>query len=195
AYITAAQQSGGRGYLMYECTVTTAIPGTETASAYRSKPGYFRRPWQATTSEVVFYNTTIETTDFTGFEGQSLIDPLGWQNTLGGESSMMYEYGTIELSGVDNSQARASWSTLLTAPELSDGTDITTFNFTKGNDDWDPLPGLIADDMTGVSSTIPVSSVNVHAYGNQVFVSNVTSNTQINMYNLNGVLMKSFKTN
>ena len=108
---------------------------------------------------------------------------------------MMYEYGTIELSGVDNSQSRASWTTLLTAPELSDGTDITTFNFTKGNDDWDPLPGLIADDMTGVSSTIPVSSVNVHAYGNQVFVSNITSNTQINMYNLNGVLMKSFKTN
>lgn len=195
AYITAAQQSGGRGYLMYECTVTTAIPGTETASAFRSKPGYFGRPWQATTSEVVFYNTTIETSDYTGYEGQSLIDPVGWQNTLGGESSMMYEYGTNELSGEDNSPSRAEWSTLLATPQLLDGTDITTFNFTKGDDGWDPLPGLIANDITGVNGAIPTSSVDVHAYGDRVFVSNVQSDTWIDVYNLNGVLVKSLKTN
>ncbi|MEZ4951618.1 MAG: pectinesterase family protein [Saprospiraceae bacterium] len=113
SYLTAAQQGSGRGYLMYECNVSSAIPGIESASTYRAKPGYFGRPWQATTSEVVFFNTNIETSDFPGSEGKSLIAPLGWQNTLGGESSMMYEYGTVEESGEDNGGSRASWSTLL----------------------------------------------------------------------------------
>jgi hypothetical protein len=147
AYITAAQQSTGRGYLMYECTVTTAQPLVETASIYRAKPGYFGRPWQANTSEVVFFNTTIETSNFPGSVGNSLILPLGWQNTLGGTSSGMYEYGTTEQSGVNNTPFRASWSTSLTNPVLNDSTPITTFNFTKGNDNWDPFPLLIANDQ------------------------------------------------
>ncbi len=153
AYITAAQQSTGRGYLMYECTVTTAQPLVETASTYRAKPGYFGRPWQATTSEVVFYNTTIETSNFPGSVGNSLIMPLGWQNTLGGTSSGMYEYGTIEQSGVNNTPSRASWATALTNPILNDGTPITTFNFTKGNDNWDPFPALIAGDQPATCFT------------------------------------------
>jgi len=149
AYITAAQQSSGRGYLMYECTVTSASPGIENASTYRSKPGYFGRPWQATTSEVVFYNTTIETTNFAGSEGLSLIQPIGWLNSLGGESKMMYEYGTKEASGANNQSGRASWSTILTEPILTDGTAINPFNFTKGTDDWNPLADLIAGDVAG----------------------------------------------
>ncbi|MCB0644512.1 MAG: hypothetical protein KDC44_22865, partial [Phaeodactylibacter sp.] len=76
-YITAAKQNSGRGYLMYECRVTSALPGTESASNYRSKPGYFGRPWQANTSEVVFYKTTVETSDYPGDEGNSLIEPIG----------------------------------------------------------------------------------------------------------------------
>ena len=140
SYLTAAQQTTGRGYLMYKCEVKSPIPGIETASTYYSKPGYFGRPWQANTSEVVFYKTTVDTSGYPGFVGKSLITPIGWNNTLGGESSKMYEYGTTELSGVDNSSNRASWSTVLTKPVLTDGTDITTYNFTKGTDDWDPLP-------------------------------------------------------
>lgn len=144
AYLTAAQQQGDeRGFLMYECAVTSAVPDTESASATGSKPGYFGRPWQATTSEVVFYNTTIEASEFPGSEGKSLISPEGWRNTLGGESAKMYEYGTMEASGEDNSASRASWATLLNAPTLSDGTEISPFNFTKGSDDWDPIPGLL----------------------------------------------------
>ena len=139
-YITAAQQSSGRGYLMYKCAVRSAVPDVESASAYVSKPGYFGRPWQATTSEVVFYNTTVDVSGYPGNEGQSLITPVGWASTLGGESNLMYEYGTNELSGEDNTSSRASWSTVLTSPVLSDATDINTFNFTKGTDDWDPLP-------------------------------------------------------
>ncbi|WP_017732187.1 pectinesterase family protein [Nafulsella turpanensis] len=168
SYLTAAQQREGRGYLMYETTVRSAIPGVETASTYLAKPGYFGRPWEATTSEVVFYNTTVETSDYPGSEGESLIMPLGWQNTLGGESSMMYEYGTIEESGVDNSDKRASWSTVLAEPVLSDGTEITPFNFTKGNDGWDPIATLIAEEekpdeeVTGINDGIGASGLQVY---------------------------------
>ena len=109
SYITAAQQSSGRGYLMYECKVTSAEPEIETASAYRSKPGYFGRPWQANTAEVVFYNTTIGTSNHPDYNGQSLIKPEGWNNSLGGTSPLCYEYGTIEETE-DAASARADWS-------------------------------------------------------------------------------------
>lgn len=194
-YITAAQQSSGRGYLMNNCTVNSTVAGTETASQYGSKPGYFGRPWAATTSEVVFYNTVVETSEFPGEEGTSLIEPIGWENTLGGESIMMYEYGTNELSGEDNIPFRAGWSTVLTDPVLNDGTDITNFNFTKGNDGWDPLPDLIASDPVGIHEKVPVTAVAVHSYGNTVYISNVKSDTQIRIFDTNGVLFKTLKTN
>lgn len=195
SYLSAAQQSSGRGYLMYECNVTTAIPVTETASVYRSKPGYFGRPWEATTSEVVFYNTTIETSNYPGSEGLSLIKPLGWQNTLGGTSAKMYEYGTIENSGVNNTSSRASWSTSLTSPTLTDETAITTLNFTKGSDGWDPIPQLVSSDPLGIKNYQANSAVNVYAYKNNIVVSNVKSTTKVFVYGLNGSLVKSFETN
>jgi len=142
SYITAAQQTTARGYLMYECRVTSAIPGIETASLYLSKPGALGRPWQGTTSEVVYYKTTIDSTNSPGFEGKSMIQEAGWNSTLGGPSEKCYEFGTIEMSGEDNSSKRVSWSKILTEPILTDGTEITTFNFTKGTDDWDPIPAL-----------------------------------------------------
>ncbi len=130
AYLTAAQQSSGRGYLMYNCTVTSTTPGIDTASETRSKPGYFGRPWQANTAEVVFYNTVVETTDYPDAKGKSLIVPQGWNNTLGGESQKVYEYGTIELSGEDNTSGRAKWSTHLDTPKIDDGkTDISIKEF------------------------------------------------------------------
>ncbi len=144
SYITAAQQTSAstRGYLMYECTITSAKPGTETASAFLSKPGMLGRPWQGTTSEVVFYKTTIESSNFTGSEGKSMIQPEGWNPSLGGPSDRCFEYGTIEKSGENNSEKRISWSHVLTTPTLSDGTKITTFNFTKGTDNWNPILAL-----------------------------------------------------
>ena len=144
AYITAAQQSGGRGYLMYECNVTSTTPGVDTASQYRSKPGYFGRPWAANTSEVVFYNTTVETTNFPGSEGKSLIAAQGWNNTLGGNSSGMCEYGTIELSGEDNTASRADWATLLTEPKLDGGTtDITLSAFYDTTADYTNVRNIV----------------------------------------------------
>jgi exo-poly-alpha-galacturonosidase len=202
SYITAAQQASGRGFLMYECNITSATPNLETASTMRSKPGYFGRPWAANTSEVVFYNTTIETTDYTGSVGKSLIVPLGWNNTLNGESSKMYEYGSIEKSGIDSSISRATWATTLvpvtlpTLPTLTDATPITTFNFTKGSDLWDPIPQLIANDVSLSSKSFQHEAVAVAvAFGNNVRVSNVKSNTIISVFGLNGSLFQSFKTN
>jgi exo-poly-alpha-galacturonosidase len=194
AYITAAQQTTGRGFLMYECTITSAEPQVETASVYRAKPGYFGRPWQASTSEVVFYNTTIETSDYPGSVGNSLIMPLGWQNSLGGTSAGMYEFGTIENSGVNNGGSRATWATALSSPVLNDGTAINTFNFTKGTDNWDPFPQLILDDALGTKPHQVNSAVNVYAYKDTVAVANVKSATSVAVYAVNGSLVRSFET-
>jgi len=191
SYITAAQQTTARGFLMYECTVTSAQPGTETASTYLSKPGQFGRPWQGVTSEVVFYNTTIEATNAPGFEGKSMIAPEAWLSTLGGASDKCYEYGTIENSGENNSAGRASWSHVLTTPALADATPITCFNFTKGTDNWDPIADLIANDpVTGIA--VPqLSSIQIYTNGNRIFITNVKSNTRINIYRLDGTLFQT----
>lgn len=186
-YITAARQLAGRGYLMYECHIDAALPGTETASQYLSKPGYFGRPWIANTSEVVFYKTLIDTSGYPGQEGNSLITAGGWNNSLGGESSMMYEYSSFEVSGVDNSMNRADWATTLTTPLLNDGTEITPFNFTKGTDNWDPLPDLIAKDPNvPVKNPVPTTKVKAYTYGNRIFLSGVTGSTQLIIYDTMG---------
>ncbi|MBQ7943402.1 MAG: hypothetical protein IJ326_04995, partial [Lachnospiraceae bacterium] len=131
-YITAAQQKSGRGYLMYECHITSTTPGVDTASEYTSKPGYLGRPWQADTSEVIFYNTTIDAADaHWADQGASLIQAIGWTNTLSGESAGMCEYGTVETSGVDNSASRATWATMLTEAKLNDGTEISLEAFRR----------------------------------------------------------------
>ncbi len=137
-YITAAQQSSGRGYLMYSCHITSTQPGVDTASEYTSKPGYLGRPWQANTAEAVFYNTTIDAADEHWVEsfGASLIQPAGWLNTLSGESELSVEYGTVESSGADNSANRAAWAKVLDKPVLADGTEISIEAFLG---DWNPF--------------------------------------------------------
>ena len=167
-YITAAQQSSGRGYLMYECTISSAEPGIESASTYRAKPGYFGRPWLANTSEVVFYNTTIET------------------------SNGMYEYGTVEISGINNGPQRANWSTQLSTPILNDGTPITPFNFTKGNDNWDPFPVLIANDMLGLDS-VDSKGISVYSYLSTLYLTNITSKTRVSIYAFDGRLIQTLE--
>ena len=148
AYITAAQQksSGTRGYLMYNCKVTSATPGVDTASSYISKPGQFGRPWQANTSEVVFFDTVVEATNWSLDSNNryvydtdsnvSLIQPAGWNTTLGGESARCVEYGTYEVSGKDNSASRVTWAQQPETAVCSDGTAITVAAFLG---DWDPF--------------------------------------------------------
>lgn len=199
AYITAPQQTTNRGYLFYRCTVTSAIPGTETASAYLSKPGEFGRPWAAATGEAVFYNTTIKATDNPSFAGKSLIAPEGWVNTLSGTSPKCYEYGTIEESGENNQTSRASWSTVLATPTLTDGTDISLFNFTKGTDNWNPIPVLLEKEYPGLTTgNVPASDAQdlilVTAKSNRIYLSNVLKNTHVAVYAIDGSMIKSFST-
>lgn len=139
-YITAAQTKSGRGMLMYNCTVTSTVPGEDTASEYPSKAGYLGRPWQAGTGEAVFYNTIIEATDSHWYENSpSLIMPAGWLSTLSGESVMSAEYGTYEMAkDVDNQAERATWASTLTEPVLADGTTISVEAFLG---DWDAFAG------------------------------------------------------
>lgn len=190
SYLTAPQHSSGRGFLLYECTVTSAVPGTETASLYRAKPGYFGRPWSADTSETVMYKTTVETSNTPGSEGLSLITPVGWTNTLGGTSNNIYEYQTNELSGVNNAANRAPWTKVIITPFLADGTEITTFNFTKGNDNWDPFNQA----TLGTSAHAATSSVNIFANKKSVYVVNVKADTAIKVYSMQGSLIKSLRT-
>lgn len=206
SYITAAKQNAGRGYLMYECTVTSAEPGVETASAYRSKPGYFGRPWQPNTAETVFYKTIIETSNnpkgdssdkgngdyLASYNGASLIRPVGWNNSLGGKSPLCYEYGTIEASEVNNTTLRADWATILTEEKLNDGTEITPLNFTKGNDGWDPFPVLIEKDVVSIDEpTSSVNSLSVFVDGNSVSVNGIGKEAVIRIYGMDGAMVKS----
>jgi pectin methylesterase-like acyl-CoA thioesterase len=149
-FITAAQQknAASRGYLMYNCTVTSTVPGENTASAYASKPGYLGRPWQANTSEVVYFYTVIDKTCSEYADvSESLIRPVAWDTGLGGKSERNVEYATVEKSGVDNSKARADWTIVKAAGEeavTADGQPITVATFLG---DWDPF-ATYGDDMT-----------------------------------------------
>lgn len=143
-YITAAQQKSGRGYLMYNCHVTSTTPGVDTASEYTSKPGYLGRPWEGKTGEAVFFYTVIDEADASWQEsfGKSLIRPVGWDSSLGGESALSQEFGTYEkAAGVNNSEARASWAQVLSEPKI-DGKPITVAKFIGK---WNPFEGK---DMT-----------------------------------------------
>ena len=117
--------------------------------------------------------------------------------TLSGQSDRCSEYGTTEISGANNAANRVAWSHVLATATLNDGTPITTFNFTKGIDNWDPIPALVAADVkdlsTKVSETPAVSSVQLYGYENRIYVSNVKSNTQITLYSVDGAVYKSVK--
>ena len=146
-YITAAQQksASSRGYLMYNCHVTSTEPGVNTASAYASKAGYLGRPWQADTSEVVFFNTVIDATcDQYKSASASLIQPAGWLSSLGGTTKRNVEYGTVEMSGVDNSASRVDWVPVSTEAKTTDGKDIAVSTFLGS---WNPFTDN-GDDMT-----------------------------------------------
>lgn len=165
-YITAPQQSSGRGYLMYECRVTSTTPGVDTASLHTSKPGYLGRPWQANTCEAVFYKTTVDAADSywnseTYPYGESLIRGEAWLTTLGGQSALCGEYGTIEKSGVDNSAKRASWAKVFATPQLADGSPISIETFLGS---WNPFGLVIEDDeeiivVPNEEGVIPVEGV------------------------------------
>ncbi len=165
AYITAAQtKEGYRGMLMWNCTVTSTQPGVDTASKYTSKAGYFGRPWSGI-GEAVFYETVIDATCEKYFEETpSLIQPIGWLNTLSGESASSVEYNTHEMAmdvktkaELDNSESRAKWATLAEEPTLPDGSAISVETF-LGN--WDAFAGkdmsIVVPENVGTVDNTPV---------------------------------------
>ncbi len=146
-YITAAQQKSAstRGYLMYNCNVISTVPGENSASAYASKAGYLGRPWQPKTSEVVFYETNIDATCAEYKDASaSLIRPEGWLSSLGGTTERNVEYGTFEVSGVNNAAARAAWAPVSDKAETTDGKAISVETFLGS---WNPFAAN-GDDLT-----------------------------------------------
>lgn len=152
-YITAPQQASGRGYLMYNCRVTSTTPGVDTAALFPSKPGYFGRPWAAGTSEAVFYHTIIDATCANWYDTDaSLIRADGWLSTLSGESPLCGEYGTYELAeGVNHSGDRVKWAAVFQEEVLADGTPIAIESWLGG---WNAFDGK---DLTLV---LPTEKVN-----------------------------------
>ena len=151
AYLTASKTDNNvRGYLFYGCSVTSALPGIDMVETESAKPGYWGRPWSST-AETVFFRTKV------GKNGSaSLIAPAGWNNGLTASgSNRSYEYATEEESGVDNSANRVSWATVLQKATLPDNTEITLLNFTKGNDNWQPLK----EDEASVVDAISIDDV------------------------------------
>lgn len=144
-YITAPRHTASRGFLMYNCNVRSTTPGVDTASELVSKPGYLGRPWQANTGETVFYKTVINPS----YDGQSMILPEGWLDSLSGRSALCGEFGTTEATpGVDNSAARAPWTAKFTDAVLADGTAMDPKIWLGG---WDAFAGK---DMTVLAHTL-----------------------------------------
>ena len=98
-------------------------------------------------SEVVFYDTVIDATcEYYKEMSPSLINGAGWLSTLGGTTVRNVEYGTVEMSGVNNSSSRVSWVPVSNEAKTSEGNDIAVSTF-LGN--WDPFEAH-GDDMTVV---------------------------------------------
>ena len=76
---------------------------------------------------------------------------------------------------------------------MSDTTPITTFNFTKGSDNWHPISDLNSLSLNDFNTS--KSTVQVMAYNNEVYITNVTSKTKVNIYSITGALVKSLETN
>lgn len=184
AYLTASKTSKeGRGYLLYECSVGSATPLIDMAEELSAQPGYFGRPWDVN-GETVFFNTHIAKSR----TGVSMIVPAGWNNGLvSSGSARSYEYGSIEESGVDNTSKRATWATVLQTPVLPDGTKISLYNFTKGNDGWNPFN----DDNTSFNQATDQPFIVNYTQDGLLQISQVCEDTLVQLYNLQGMQIVS----
>ncbi len=144
-YITAAQTAAtDNGFLLEGCTIKSTFPGVDTASASVSKPGYFGRPWGAN-GEAVFSNTIIESTMDASGNVISLINAVGWLDSLAGQSPNSLEYNTTENAGVDNSANRASWAGVLTEAKSAKGVALDIHTWLG---DWDPFDAVDDNNST-----------------------------------------------
>ncbi|HCS87554.1 MAG TPA: hypothetical protein DIW30_03820, partial [Bacteroidales bacterium] len=179
AYLTASKTSKeGRGYLFYECSIGSATPEQDMVETMTAQPGYLGRPWDAN-GETVFCNTYIGKSR----TGESLIVPAGWNNGLvSGGSNRSYEYGTIEETGIDNTGKRVSWAVVLQEPVLPDGTEISLYNFTKGDDGWDPFK----DNKTSVQKVSDMPFLLYSTANGMLQIGQVEEDTMVQIYSIDG---------
>ena len=144
-YITAPQQSSGRGYLFWNCTIRKALEGVEisTELGATANQALLGRPWTPVTGEAVFYNTKVMNgmvytvgadgkRSSTEATNQPVIANVGWSSSLSSESELCGEYNTVDENGnALNVSERASWSKQFTDGKLTDGMEITKENWRK----------------------------------------------------------------
>lgn len=201
AYITAPKTGAGkRGMLFFECNVVSAEVGTETAAIHPSKPGLWGRPWEGASSEAIFAGCVVDMCGYNGeagnFTGQSLIEARGWDAGLSSASERCGEYACNV-----GTEGRVEWAIDFTEPITADGVDFTLFNWTRGNDEWNPfaafgidtdaLPIPQSDSTTALHPSLKDAGITMYGYGNEVFIKGVVQNTSVQIYTLGGQLVSS----
>lgn len=119
-----------------------------------------------------------------------------WYRASGSSTprSLYITDGTNLLAGWDSDGS--SGAAILTASKTGAGTIYiygagNSFNLYKIQ-----VTGPGASDLVlGVNDLKSTVSANIRAAGNRIYVSNVKSNTEINIYSITGALVKTFKTN
>ena len=83
----------------------------------------------------------------------------------------------------------------MTEPKLADGTEITTLNFTKGTDGWDPFPALIANDPAASICTPNVNGGQWTAFadGHQLHIQGIDGRTRIAVYGMDGQIAQNLE--
>lgn len=201
AYITAPKTGAGqRGMLFFECNVVSAEVGTETAAIHSSKPGLWGRPWEGATSEAIFAGCKVDTCEYNGeagnFVGQSLIEARGWDAGLSSASERCGEYACNV-----GTEGRVEWAIDFTEPKTADGVDFTLFNWTKGNDNWDPfaafgldtdaLPTPLDNAFNALNPSLNDAGIQMYSYGNEVFFKGIGETTRVQIYTLDGHLVNA----
>lgn len=198
AYITAPKtNAGARGMFFYECSVISAVPEVETASASASKPALWGRPWAANTAEAIFASCGVGTSTYNGvagdYRGQSLIAAEGWSSGLSGESARCGEYDCNT-----STAGRVAWATVFTEPRTADGVEMTLKNWTKGTDGWDPFADYGVDtdalpDLQHVTalpqSFFTAAGLEIVAGAGHIKVRGVEESTRVEVWGADGRLL------
>lgn len=117
--------TGGRGYLVYNSTFT--------GNAWTGRNN-IARPWNKN-GETILINAKV---DYSEREpGSVVFGDGGWADMSGAKAETAYfgEYNTMDIYGnpIDTSKRNAAGVGV-----LSEQGEYTMYNFTKGNDEWDP---------------------------------------------------------
>ncbi len=159
AYLIALKAPSYKGSLFMNCEVVSTIPGVNTASTYKSKPGYLGRPWEAA-ENATFANVTVDVTDYNyggnDYSGKSLLVSKAWNSSLGGVAVNSFEYN-INYNGAERI-AGGYAGTELTDAEAE---EVTLYAYTEGDDEWDPFAELFAIDSnkSAYSVATPIEEV------------------------------------